>query len=59
VELGQCRRFSGNHQPERNRHVTHGGTQQTGTFTLDFYDPDGNFIMEITGTVSGQLITAD
>ena len=40
-------------------HVTHGGSQQTGTFTLDFYDPNGNPVGEVTGTVSGTRITAN
>jgi hypothetical protein len=51
--------FLGTINLNETTHVTHGSTQQTGTFTLDFYDPDGNFITSITGTVTGQRITAD
>ncbi len=33
------------------------GNTHSGSFTLDFYDPSGNFIMEVPGTVSGERIS--
>jgi hypothetical protein len=32
------------------------GSTHAGTFTLDFYDPDGNFQFEVPGTVVGERI---
>jgi hypothetical protein len=32
------------------------GNGQAGTFTMDIYDPSGNFVTEITGNVTGQRI---
>ena len=37
-------------------HLKNGGSEQAGSFTLDFYDPDGNFQMEVAGNVVGQRI---
>ena len=36
----------------------HGNTQ-TGSFKLDFYDPDGNFENEVAGNVTGQRIQVE
>lgn len=33
------------------------GSTQSGTFGLDFYDPDGNFEFNVSGTVAGERIT--
>ena len=33
------------------------GAIQSGTFNLAFYDPDGNFMFEVPGTVAGERIT--
>ena len=35
----------------------HHGTTHSGTFTLDFYDPSGNFITEVVGSVVGDRIS--
>lgn len=34
------------------------GTTHSGSFTLDFYDPSGNFLNEVTGTVEATRIPA-
>jgi len=39
--------------------LMHNGNTQKGTFTLDIYDPSGNFVTEITGDVSGQRIRVE
>jgi hypothetical protein len=39
--------------------VGEGGQTHSGSFTLDFYDPDGNFIMEVTGNVTGERISVE
>ena len=36
-----------------------GGSTHSGTFALDFYDPAGNFLTEVAGTVSGTRISVD
>ncbi|MGA8763331.1 MAG: hypothetical protein WB562_10745 [Candidatus Sulfotelmatobacter sp.] len=36
-----------------------GGDSHCGSFTLDFYDPSGNFQMELAGTVTGQRISVE
>jgi hypothetical protein len=35
------------------------GKTQSGSFTLDFFDPSGNFQFEITGDVTGERISVD
>jgi hypothetical protein len=40
-------------------HLTQRGSGQTGSFTLNFYDPDGNFEMEVAGNVVGQRIQVE
>jgi len=40
-------------------YLTHDGNAQTGSFRLDFYDPDGNFITEVAGNVTGQRIQVE
>jgi hypothetical protein len=35
------------------------GNTHSGTFTLDFYDPSGNFINEVTGSVTGERISIE
>ena len=39
--------------------LMHNGNTQKGTFTLDIYDPSGNFVTEITGDVTGQRIRVE
>jgi hypothetical protein len=36
-----------------------GGDSHSGSFTLDFYDPSGNFLMELAGSVTGQRISVE
>ncbi len=36
-----------------------GGSTHSGTLALDFYDPSGNFLMELDGTVTGTRIPVD
>jgi hypothetical protein len=36
-----------------------GGNTHSGSFTLDFYDPSGNFQFEVAGTVTGERISVD
>ena len=36
-----------------------GGQTHTGSFTLDFYDPSGNFQFEVAGTVTGERISVE
>jgi hypothetical protein len=33
------------------------GSTHSGSFTLDFYDPDGNFLFQVPGTVVGERIS--
>jgi len=40
-------------------YLTNRGNAQTGSFKLDFYDPDGNFQTEIAGNVTGQRIQVE
>jgi hypothetical protein len=40
-------------------HLSHNGTQQTGSFKLDFYDPSGNFVTEVAGSITGQRIQVE
>ena len=35
------------------------GSTHSGTFTLDIYDPSGNFVTEVTGNVTGERISVD
>ena len=35
------------------------GATHSGTFTLDFYDPAGNFLFEVPGTVIGERISVE
>ena len=39
--------------------VGQGGNTHSGSFTLDFYDPSGNFLFEVTGDVTGERISVD
>src|ERR1700746_1359319 len=39
--------------------VGQGGNTHSGSFTLDFYDPSGNFVTEVTGNVTGERISVD
>jgi hypothetical protein len=34
-----------------------GGNTHSGSFKLDFYDPNGKFLMEVTGSVTGKRIS--
>ena len=36
-----------------------GGDSHSGSFTLDFYDPSGNLLMELAGDVTGQRISVE
>jgi hypothetical protein len=40
-------------------YLTNRGNAHTGSFKLEFYDPDGNFQTEVTGTVTGQRIRVE
>ena len=35
------------------------GNGHTGSFTLDFYDPSGNFLTEVAGSVKGERIAVE
>jgi len=37
----------------------HHGTTHRGSFTLDFYDPSGNFQFEVAGSVTGERISVE
>jgi hypothetical protein len=37
----------------------HSGKTQSGSFTSDFYDPSGKFLMEVSGSVIGRRISVD
>ena len=39
--------------------VGQGGNTHSGSFTLDFYDPSGNFVMEVPGSVTGERISVE
>jgi hypothetical protein len=39
--------------------VGQGGNTHSGSFTLDIYDPSGNFVTEVTGNVTGERISVD
>jgi hypothetical protein len=36
-----------------------GGNTHSGSFTIDFFDPSGNFVFEVTGNVTGDRISAE
>lgn len=36
-----------------------GGSTHSGSFTLDFYDPSGNFVTEVAGSVTGERIPVE
>lgn len=36
-----------------------GGKTHSGSFALDFYDPSGNFLMEVAGNVTGERIAVE
>ena len=36
-----------------------GGNTHSGSFTLDFYDPSGNFLFEVAGNVTGERISVE
>ena len=36
-----------------------GGNTHSGSFTIDFYDPSGNFQFEVTGSVTGERISVE
>jgi hypothetical protein len=36
-----------------------GGKTHSGSFTLDFFDPTGNFLMEVDGSVTGDRISVE
>ena len=40
-------------------YLGHKGATHTGSFTLDFYDPDGNFQFEVPGNVIAERISAE
>lgn len=40
-------------------HLSNNGHTHTGSFKLDFYDPNGNFVMEVPGTVIAQRIQVE
>jgi hypothetical protein len=37
----------------------HKGNTHSGSFTLDFYDPSGNFLFQVPGNVIGERISVD
>jgi hypothetical protein len=37
----------------------HGGNTHSGSFKLDFYDPNGKFLMEVKGSVTGKRISVE
>jgi hypothetical protein len=39
--------------------VGQGGNTHSGSFTLDFYDPSGAFVMEVPGSVTGERISVE
>jgi hypothetical protein len=39
--------------------VSHDGNTHSGSFTSDFYDPSGNFLMEVPGSVIGERISVE
>ena len=39
--------------------VGQAGNTHSGSFTLDFFDPSGNFATEVTGNVTGERISVD
>jgi hypothetical protein len=39
--------------------VGDGGNTHSGSFALDFYDPSGNFLMEVAGSVTGDRISVE
>ncbi len=36
-----------------------GGNTHSGSFTIDFYDPSGNFQFEVAGNVTGERISVE
>jgi len=51
--------FQGTIHLSETVYLTHNGNAQKGTFTLDIYDPTGNFVTEVTGDVTGRRIRVD
>ena len=40
-------------------HLCQNGSEQTGSFKLDFYDPSGSFVTEVAGSVTAQRIQVE
>jgi len=38
---------------------SHDGNAHSGSFTLDFFDPSGNFQFEVAGDVTGERISVE
>lgn len=51
--------FTGTIHLSETVYLGHNGNEQTGSFKLDFYDPSGNFQMEVTGNVTAQRIQVE
>jgi hypothetical protein len=51
--------FAGTIRLHETVHLSDGGNKQTGSFRLDFYDPSGAFLMEVSGRVIGQRISVE
>jgi len=39
--------------------LSNGGNTHSGSFSLDFFDPSGNFLFEVAGNVTGERISVD
>jgi len=51
--------FLGTINLSENLTLADNGNSHSGTFTLDFYDPNGNFLSEVPGNVTGERISVD
>jgi hypothetical protein len=51
--------FQGTIQLTETLTVANHRTTQRGSFTLDFYDPSGNFQFEVAGSVMGERVSVD
>lgn len=51
--------FLGTIQLSETVSLSHKKTVMGGTFKLDFYDPNGNFQMEVTGNIAGQRVQVE
>jgi len=54
-----CGNFMGTIHLSETLTLSNGGNTHSGSFSLDFFDPSGNFLFEVAGNVTGERISVD